>query len=82
VSTQDKLTRQHPAAAHGCRSAAKAAAGTLKFLTIPDVAELLSLSTRSVRRLIEHGQLPVHRFGGAVRIAEADLRAYIATHRR
>jgi len=81
VSAQDKRARQHPAAAHGRMSAGKAAAGTLKFFTIPEVAELLSLSTRSVRRLIEHGQLPVHRFGGAVRIAEADLRAYVATHR-
>jgi excisionase family DNA binding protein len=81
VSAQDKLARQHAAAAHGRMSAGKAAAGTLNFFTIPDVAELLSLSARSVRRLIEHGQLPVHRFGGAVRIAEADLRTYVATHR-
>ena len=81
MSAPDKPARRHPAAAHARMSAGKAAAGTLKFFTIPDVAELLSLSTRSVRRLIDRRQLPVHRFGGAVRIAEADLRAYVATHR-
>jgi excisionase family DNA binding protein len=70
-----------PAAERGRIAPGKVATGTLKFFTVPQVAELLSLSTRSVRRLIDHGQLSVHRFGGAVRIAEADLRAYVATHR-
>jgi excisionase family DNA binding protein len=60
---------------------AAAVPGTLKFFTIDQVAEFLGLSTRSVRRLISDQQLPVHRFRGAVRIAEADLRAYVVTHR-
>jgi excisionase family DNA binding protein len=70
-----------PQSARERMAAARTAAGTLKFFTINQVAEFLSLSPRSVRRLIDDHQLPVHRFGGAVRIAEADLRAYIATHR-
>jgi excisionase family DNA binding protein len=53
----------------------------LLFFTIGDVADFLGVSERSVRRWIKSGDLPAHRFGGAVRIAEADLRAYVATHR-
>jgi excisionase family DNA binding protein len=75
------LGGEEPDPARGRASAGKATLDTLKFFTIAQVAELLSLSTRSVRRLIEHGGLPVHRFRGAVRVAAADLRAYIATHR-
>jgi len=81
VSARDKLAGQDANAVRGSVSASKKSSGTLKFFTINDVAEVLSLSPRSVRRLTADGRLPVHRFGGAVRIAEADLRAYIATHR-
>lgn len=37
--------------------------------------------TRTVRRWIEAGDLVVHRVGGVVRIAEGDLRAFLALHR-
>ena len=70
-----------PDVARKCTAVSRTAAGTLNFFTIEEVADFLSLSTRSVRRLISRGLLPVHRFGRAVRIAEADLRVYIATHR-
>jgi len=53
----------------------------LRFYTIGDVAETLGLSIRSVRRQIASGQLAAHRFGGAVRIAEADLKVFLALHR-
>jgi excisionase family DNA binding protein len=62
-------------------SAGKVALRSPKFFTIGKVAELLSLSPRSVRRLIDDHKLPVHRFGHAVRISEADLHAFTATHR-
>jgi excisionase family DNA binding protein len=52
-----------------------------RFLTVRAVAEILNLSQRSVRRLIDDQKLPIHRFGHAVRIAETDLRAFIAIHR-
>ena len=67
MSSLDKLNDQDFKAARGRVSAG--------------MAEVLSVSTRQVRRLIAGRALPVHRFGGAVRIAEADLRAYIAAHR-
>jgi excisionase family DNA binding protein len=52
-----------------------------KFFTINEVAELLVVSPRTVRRWIKGGDLVAHRFGTAVRIAESDLKAFIA-HRR
>ena len=47
----------------------------IKFFTIDEVAEMLSVSTRTVRRWIDRGDLVAHRFSAAVRISEADLRA-------
>ena len=65
----------------GRAPAGRGAPGKLRFFTIADVADILSLSPRSVRRLIDDGKLPAHRFGHAVRVAEGDLRAFIARHR-
>ena len=53
----------------------------IKFFTIPEVAECVNVSTRTIRRWIDRGELVAHRFGTAVRIAEADLRAFLAQHR-
>jgi excisionase family DNA binding protein len=52
------------------------------MLSIETVAERLDLSTRTIRRLIDGGELPVHRFGRAVRIAEDDLRRLAASARQ
>jgi len=49
--------------------------------TLADVAELLSVSTRTVRRLIDDGHLPCHRIGRSIRISESDLRSYLASAR-
>jgi excisionase family DNA binding protein len=51
------------------------------FFTIADVAESLRVATRTVRRWIEAGDLVAHRVGSVVRIAEGDLRAFLALHR-
>jgi excisionase family DNA binding protein len=55
---------------------------TARFFTIAQVSEILELCKRSVRRLIDHKKLTAHKFGRAVRIAESDLNAFIARHRR
>jgi len=55
--------------------------GHIHFLTIAEVAESLNVSTRTVRRWIDAGDLVVHRVGAIVRIAEPDLRAFLALHR-
>lgn len=53
----------------------------LTFHTVAEVAQMLGVSTRSVRRWIERGELVVHRLGGALRISDADLKAFLALHR-
>ena len=53
----------------------------IKFFTISEVAECLNVSTRTIRRWIERGELVAHHFGAAPRIAETDLRAFLAQHR-
>ena len=54
----------------------------IKLLTIPDVAERLNVSTRTVRRRVDAGDLVVHRIGRVVRISEGDLRVFLALHRK
>ena len=39
------------------------------------------LLNRTILRWIAAGELVAHRFGASVRIAEADLRAFVALHR-
>jgi excisionase family DNA binding protein len=53
----------------------------IKFFTIAEVAEHLGVCSRTVRRWIAAGDLVVHRVGGVIRIAEGDLRAFLAAHR-
>jgi excisionase family DNA binding protein len=53
----------------------------IKFFRIAEVAERLCVSSRTIRRWIESGDLIAHRRGGIVRVAESDLRAFLAMHR-
>jgi excisionase family DNA binding protein len=53
----------------------------IKFFTIAEVAARLRVSIRTIRRWIESGDLIAHRRGGIVRVAESDLRAFLAMHR-
>ena len=53
----------------------------IRFFTIAEVAERLHVATRTIRRWIQADDLVVHRVGGVVRIAEGDLRAFLALHR-
>lgn len=52
-----------------------------KFRTIYETAELLGVSSRTVTRLIQSGDLRAHRVGRAVRISDADLDAFLALNR-
>jgi excisionase family DNA binding protein len=47
------------------------------MLTVADAAVLLSVSSKTVRRLIERGALSAHRIGRGLRITEANLRDYL-----
>jgi excisionase family DNA binding protein len=53
-----------------------------RFLSVADVALLLDVSQKTVRIWIKKQQLPHHRLGGLIRIAEDDLRAFLAMRRQ
>ena len=52
-----------------------------RFYTVSQVANLLAVSCRSVRRWIAAGELSAHKFGRQVRISEIDLRAFVEWRR-
>jgi excisionase family DNA binding protein len=54
----------------------------LRLYTVDDVAEQLGVSSKTVRRWVAAGDLPVHRLGRQLRMSEADLIAFIARSRR
>jgi len=53
----------------------------MRFFSIAQVAEIVQVATRTVRRWIRSRKLVVHRFGGVVRISEDDLRDFFDRHR-
>lgn len=59
----------------------RSGSGIPKYYTINTVAAALDVSGRTIRRWISNGDLIVHRVNGVVRIAEGDLRAFLALHR-
>ena len=52
-----------------------------KLRTIDETADLLNVSPRTVRRLIDSGALQAHRFGRLVRIADGDIAVLVAANR-
>jgi excisionase family DNA binding protein len=49
--------------------------------SVDQVAKLLGVSQKTVRRIIAAKELPVHRFGRQLRISQPDLTAFIARAR-
>ena len=47
------------------------------LLTVPQTAERLNLSEKTVRRYISNGELPLVRIGSAIRVPEVALRKWI-----
>jgi len=45
-----------------------------RLMTIKEVAGLANVSSRTVRRWIDAGQLPFYRLGRAIRISDEDVR--------
>jgi len=54
---------------------------TACYLDIAGAAEYLSVSTKTIRRLIGTGQLAHYRVGRAIRVAVGDLEEYMAAQR-
>ncbi len=79
--TQPPSDRDAEAAALGHVRGRRHSDDQFKFFTIAEVAERLHVATRTVRRWIKANDLVVHRVGGVVRIAERDLRSFLALHR-
>ena len=52
------------------------------LLTIPATAEKLGLSLRTVRRMIDAGELHVHRLGRSIRISEEDIQMLLLRSRK
>ena len=53
-----------------------------QFLSVRAIAEELFISERSVWRLVENGELPVHDFGSSTRVKREALDTYIKLSRR
>jgi excisionase family DNA binding protein len=51
------------------------------MLSVDDVAELLNVSTKTVRRWLQDGRLSCHRFGRQIRISAEALDAFIRQNR-
>ena len=56
-------------------------AATRPFFTVPEVAAYLQISARTIYRLIDDGELPVHRIGRSVRISVSDLEQFVRARR-
>lgn len=50
----------------------------VQLLTLPQVAERLAVSRRTVQRLIDAGELRPVRFGHSIRVTERELAAFVA----
>ena len=48
------------------------------FLSVAEVAEMLSVNAITVRRIIKSGKLLTHRVGHLLRISREDLETYLA----
>ena len=48
-----------------------------RMLSVAGTALTLSISEKTVRRLIERGELRAHRFGRCLRLSDDDLRLYL-----
>jgi len=52
------------------------------MLRVKQVAERLNLSESKVYELVERGEMPHHRFGGAIRVSEEQVAEYLEATKR
>jgi len=60
----------------------KSAARTPRLLLVSEVAEVLKVSIKTIRRWIERGDLHVHQIGRQHRVAEEDLLIFLGKTRK
>ena len=83
MTSRTSTRRRAQAQRQPCGLATPVFAGRVvtRLRTIDETAELLNVSPRTVRRLINSGALPAHRLGRLVRIADGDLAVFLAASR-
>ncbi len=55
--------------------------GSVDWLSTADAAENLGITTRTLYRFINQGDLPAYRFGRVIRVKRADVDAFIEASR-
>ena len=50
----------------------------MKMFSVSEVADILSLSDETIRRMIDRNEIPAYRFGRQFRIKENDFDDFIA----
>jgi excisionase family DNA binding protein len=53
-----------------------------EYLTIDQVAELLKVSGKTIRRLVRRGEIPGFKVGGQWRIKRGDIDEWVAEQKR
>jgi len=53
-----------------------------EYLTIDQVAELLKVSAKTIRRLVRRSEIPGFKVGGQWRIKRADIDEWVADQKR
>ena len=53
----------------------------IRWLSTRDAAHKLGITTRTLYRLIDDGQVPAHKFGRVIRLKDADIDTFIASSR-
>lgn len=49
----------------------------IRWVSTRDAANKLGITTRTLYRLIDDGQLPAHKFGRVIRLKDADIDVFI-----
>ena len=52
-----------------------------RYLTLPEIAERLKVSRRTVYRWVKDGDLNAYKFANEYRITESDLKAFLELRR-
>ena len=63
------------------RAASEEADDDLVWLSTPAAAERLGVTSRTLYRFIDEGQLPAYKFGRVIRLKKDDVDAYIESCR-
>ncbi len=53
-----------------------------RMYSIKEIGPQVGVSSKTIRRWIERGELHVHRLGRRLRISEDDLLAFLSKHRK